>query len=130
LRFRAPAATVHDIDLGDPGKTSGDLYVFAGRLTDDHGHTIGRVRGAQTSIVLEDGAETVQLYATYELRRGSVVIGGLSQYPLDQTNNTIAGRTYVRSLLGGTGRYLGARGTMTTTRMADGSYRQTLRFVR
>jgi hypothetical protein len=130
VRFLAPAATVHDIDLGAPGKTPGDLYVFAGPLTDSHGHAIGRIRGDQTSIAIDDGAETVQLNATYQFRDGQVVVGGLSQYPLDPSNNPIAGRTFVRSVLGGTGRYEGAHGTMTTVRRSDGTFQQTLRFVR
>jgi hypothetical protein len=129
VRFFSRTPKPVTVDLGAPGKSAGDLYVISSALSDAHGRTIGRVRGTQTSMAVEDGAETVSANATYELPFGSVVIGGLSQYPLDAAGNVV-GRTYVRSVLGGTGRYAGAHGTLTTLRMPDGSYEQTLRFVR
>jgi hypothetical protein len=35
-----------------------------------------------------------------------------------------AGRSVVRAVLGGTGKYMGARGQLASTRNADGSYNQ------
>lgn len=130
VRFASRPPKVTTLDLGAPGKTAGDLYVIASTLTTPNGRTvIGRLRGTQTSIGLESGAETVQVAATFELRHGQVVVGGLSQYPTDGTGN-VAGQTFVRPVLGGTGRYAGAHGTLTSVRRADGTYAQTLRFVR
>jgi allene oxide cyclase len=130
VRFISRVPTIETIDLGAPGKTPGDIYVVNAALASANGRTtIGALRGTQTSIVTEVGAETVQASLTFQLRHGQVVVGGLSQYPLDATG-TITGRTYVRSVLGGTGRYEGAHGTLTSTRRADGSYDQVLRFVR
>jgi hypothetical protein len=129
VRFFSRKPSPVTVDVGVPGKTAGDVYVIASTLSDAHGRTIGRVRGTQTSLAVENGAETVAVDATYELPFGSVVVGGISQYPVDSAGNVV-GKTFVRSVLGGTGRYEGAHGTMTTLRMPDGSYQQTLRFVR
>jgi hypothetical protein len=130
VRFASRRGTVTTVDLGAPGKTAGDLYAISSTLTGPGGRrVIGRLRGTQTSIGVEQGAETVQVSATFELSHGSVVVGGLGTYPVGGTG-LVVGRRTVRAVLGGTGRYEGAHGTLTTVSRADGTYAQTLRFVR
>jgi hypothetical protein len=130
VRFVSRVPTIDTIDLTEPGKTPGDVYVVNADLANASNRSvIGDLRGTQTSIVGDDGAETVQGMLSFRFLHGEVVVGGLSQFPLDGTG-TIPGRTYVRSVLGGTGRYEGAHGTLTSTRRADGNYDQVLRFVR
>ena len=41
-----------------------------------------------------------------------------------------AGQPVVRAILGGTGKYMGARGQLISTRNADGSYAQVFTLVR
>jgi len=38
--------------------------------------------------------------------------------------NRIAGQAHVRAILGGTGKFMGARGQLISTRNTDGSYKQ------
>jgi len=116
------------VDLGARGKSHGDLYVFDSAVFDAHGRrVIGRLRGTQMSIKLEQGAETVQGILTFEFGGGnSIVVGGLSQYPRRGTG-TVVDKRFVRAVLGGTGKYAGATGTVTTKRGSDGRYEQEFR---
>jgi hypothetical protein len=48
---------------------------------------------------------------------------GATDYP-PTAGEFDAGRPVVRAILGGTGKYMGARGQLASTRNADGSYTQ------
>jgi len=115
--------SVSTVDLGQPGKSPGDLYAIIAPAFDGSGAEVGRLVATQTSIRLERRAETVQAIGTFELRDGTIVIGGLSQYPRSGVGN-VAGEPFVRPVIGGTGRYAGVGGTVTTTRGPDGRYQQ------
>ena len=117
------AVAVTTIDLGAPGKTPGDLYVFKAPVFDGSGGEIGRLVATQTSTRLEHGVETVQVSGTFELSGGTIVLGGLSLHPLDSTD-LVSGKSFVRPVIGGTGRYAGVGGTVTTVRGSDGTYHQ------
>lgn len=114
------------LDFPPRGKSPGDVYVFDATVVAANGRTvIGRLRGTQTDIKIEQGAETVQGMLTYELGRGNeIVVGGLSANPLSRSGFLIKGKTFVRAVLGGTGRYSGARGTATTKRLSSTRYLQ------
>jgi hypothetical protein len=57
--------------------------------------------------------------------RGTLVVGGLSRYPVAGTTGTIRGSLPVRPVIGGTGDFAGARGTVRTVRSRGGDYRLT-----
>lgn len=118
------------IDLGPPGKTPGDFYPFYASILSRNGRrVIGQLRGTQTDIKLEHGAETVQGMLTFAFGTANqIVVGGLSQFPLTGTG-LITGKSYVRAVLGGTGRYAGAKGTLTSTLLASGRYDQVFRLT-
>jgi hypothetical protein len=61
------------------------------------------------------GAWHKRLYNSYS--------AGARDYP-PTAGEFDAGRPVVRAILGGTGKYMGARGQLTSTRNADGSYTQ------
>ena len=128
IRFISVRPHLYTLDLGRHGKSSGDLYVFDAALLERRGRrAIGSLHGTQTSIKLESGAETVQGILTFEFGRGNaLVVGGLSQYPRRGTG-TIVNRKFVRAVLGGTGKYAGASGTLTSKRRPDGNYEQEFR---
>jgi hypothetical protein len=113
------------LDFGPKGKSPGDEYVFsADVLSPNGGKVIGRIRGTQTSIKLEHGFETVEGMITYELGTGNqIVIGGLSAYPLTSTG-LAKGKTFVRPVLGGSGKYAGAHGEVMSKQLPDGRYDQ------
>jgi hypothetical protein len=126
LEVVSESAPVETVDLGPNGKSSGDTYVFDGRLLDaDEGHRIGHVYGMQTSIAVEPDREVVQATITYAFDEGgSITIGGIAEYPLGDTG-LIRNNAYERPIIGGTGKYAGASGTVTTVRRPDGRYQQT-----
>jgi hypothetical protein len=130
MRFVSSRPHLLTLDLGRHGKSSGDLYVFNAPLLDKNGgRVIGSLHGTQTSIRLEHGAETVQGILTFEFGNGnSVVVGGLSQYPHAGTG-TIVNHKFARAVLGGTGKYAGATGTLISKRRPDGNYEQELRLT-
>ncbi len=116
------------LDFPPRGKSPGDLYVFDATVMAANGQTvIGRLRGTQTDIKLEHGVETVQGTLTFELGTGNeIVVGGLGEYPLRGTGLLI-GKTFVRPVLGGTGKYAGAKGTVTSEQLSGGRYDQVFR---
>jgi hypothetical protein len=117
------------LDLGAKGKTPGDLYIFSAAVLAPNGRTIGRLRGTQTDIKLEHGMETVQGMLTYELGPGNqLVVGGLSEYPLTGTG-LLKGKTFVRPVLGGSGKYAGAHGEVSSKQLLDGRYDQVFKLT-
>ena len=125
LSIVAPAKGLEQttVDIGPEGTSGGDMYVFNGPLLDsDEGETIGSVYGTQTSIALDSDAETVQAMITYDLGDGDrLTVGGIGEYPRGDTD-LIENQKFERPIIGGTGRYGGADGVVTTVRRADGSY--------
>jgi hypothetical protein len=124
------AQHLESFDAPPLGASPGDVYVFdAPVLSPKTKRVIGRIRGTQTSIKREHGVLTVQGMLTYELGAGNeIVIGGLASYPLNAAG-LIRGKTFVRAVLGGTGRYAGASGTLTSKQVAPGRYDQVFRLT-
>ena len=117
------------IDLGDKGATVGDIFVFEGPMLDpDSEEVVGQAYGTQTSLSLDDESQVVQAMITYELEdSGQILIGGTAEYPAEG-DGLVEGEEYVRPILGGTGDYAGADGSLTTVRQPDGSYEQAFEF--
>lgn len=124
----APAKGMHlsTVDLGPKGKSGGDVYVFDGPLLNsEEDETIGNVYGTQTSISLDSDSETVQAMITYDFGDGDrITVGGIGKYPRGDTG-LVANQEFERPILGGTGSYGGADGTVTSVRRSDGSYEHT-----
>lgn len=119
---------VKTLDFGQPANQAGDLYVVSAKVLSANGRTlIGELRGTQTAIRLEDGSETVQALLTFELGRGNeIVVGGLGQYPRSGIG-LLPGKTFVRPVLGGSGRYDGVRGELFSKQLPNGRYDQVFR---
>jgi hypothetical protein len=113
------------LDFPPTGKSPGDVYVFSATIVSSNGRTVvGRLRGTQTEIKLENGMETVQGMLTYELGAGNeLVVGGISEYPQKGTG-LLKGKRYVRPVLGGSGKYAGARGQVFSKQLTGGRYDQ------
>ncbi len=83
LRVTTKNIEVTVVDLGPPGKSSGDLYVYTGTVH-RNGKRIGRIHGSNTSIRVKGRRETVSGQLTMQLGNGNqIVAGGLSAYPSD-----------------------------------------------
>lgn len=129
VSFETQNLVVTAVDLGAPGKSPGDIYAYNGDVV-LKGRTVGKVYGANTSINVEGTAENVSGQLTFGLGgRDTLVVGGVSQYPSDDNSGFILDRPFTRVVLGGTGRYAGARGTIVTTRIGPTTYRQVVKLI-
>lgn len=117
------------VDLGDRGRSVGDIFVFDGPMLDaDSEEEVGHAYGTQTSLSLDGDNEVVQAMITYELTDGDqILVGGTAEYPA-KGDGLVEGEEYSRPIIGGTGEYADAGGTLTTVRQPDGSYEQTFDF--
>ena len=118
------------LDLGAPGNSLGDVYHFSAPLHSERGGPVtGEVIGSKTLVKVATDAnpkhgEASNALVFYLCRwqgpdycvrscRLFAVLSRIQCWP--------AGRP---PILGGTGKYMGARGQVTSTRNADGSYTQ------
>lgn len=127
LRFVAADVPPTIVDIGAPGRSVGDHTIFDGAVLDARGQReVGRYYGMQTTVAFGD-KHIVQSMITYDLRRGdTLTFGGIGEYPTDGAG-LVVGQRFTRPVLGGTGKYAGARGTVSTIRREDGSYEQKFR---
>jgi hypothetical protein len=92
------------VDIGDRGVSPGDVEVVRLRLLQRNGKILGR---GELVCTFADFLRSRVCRGTYILPRGRIVVGGSIQYY----------RFYDLAVVGGTGLYDNARGTMTVTRM-------------
>ena len=124
------APKMNPLDVGPPGNSPGDVYYFSALLhSSSGGPVIGEVFGAKTLIKTAADASTnveqraTALIFTFRNREDQIVVMGVPEYPANAAEFN-QGQPVVRAILGGTGKYIGARGQLTSTRSADGSYIQ------
>jgi hypothetical protein len=118
------------LDLGEPGNSPGDVYHFSAPLRSSRGGPVtGEVFGSKTLIKLATGTNPdvenrgTLLFFTFGGHQNQIVVFGITEYS-PSAGEFAAGKSVVRPILGGTGKYIGARGQITTTRNADGPYTQ------
>ena len=118
------------LDLGQPGNSPGDVYHFSAPLRSSAGGQImGEVFGSKTLIKLATDADPdvekrgTLLFFTFGGGQDQIVVFGITNYS-PTAGEFAAGQPVVRPVLGGTGKYMGARGQVTSTRNADDSYTQ------
>jgi len=124
------APTLSLLDLGPPGRSPGDVHHFFAPLHSSPGGPVtGEVFGTKTLVKLATDANpnleqrTTLLSFTFGDRQDQIIVLGVVDYtPTGAEFN--AGQPVVRAILGGTGKYMGARGQLISTRNADGSYTQ------
>ena len=124
------APTLTPLDLGPPGNSPGDAYYFSAPLySSPGGRLIGEVFGSKTLIKLAAQANpnsekrATLLFFTFAGGQDQIIVLGAADYP-PTTAEFSSDQPVVRGILGGTGRYMGARGQLTSTRKKDGSYTQ------
>lgn len=126
---QAPPVLKH-FEIGGPGLTEGDLHVFNAAVTGADGLT-GTLYGQLVTVDLPDGddlhADRLAI-ATFDFGEGhTVVIAGQSKYAKD-AQEMRDNDPQLRSIIGGTGRFMGVDGEVVTTRNADGTYQHTLTY--
>jgi hypothetical protein len=103
------------VDVGARGTSPGDMEVIRLRLLQRNGRTLGR---AELVCTFTDSVRSRVCRGTYILPRGKLVVGG----------SLLFRRFYDLAVLGGTGRYDNARGTLTVTRTGTNPVREALIF--
>lgn len=116
---------IQHIDIGTPGMSIGDLLAFEAPFTTKDGKK-GRMYGMITLVSLPTGTHDPFLdrISTIVLDFGgsdSLVINGKSVYA--EYHGEIKENTpQVRAITGGTGKFMGARGQISTSRHTGGTY--------
>jgi len=118
------APALRPLDHGPLGRSHGDVLTFSAPVRTDDGR-IGVLHGLLVTVeVRGDGQADESRVGQIILDFGngdSIAIAGASVYGADEVEMEV-GRPQVRAVIGGTGVHIGARGEVTTTRNADGSY--------
>ena len=91
------------VDVGARGTSPGDMEVIRTRLLQRNGRTLGR---GELVCTFADSVRSRVCRGTYVMPRGKLVVGG----------SILSHRFYGLAVLGGTGLYDNARGTLTVTR--------------
>jgi hypothetical protein len=130
------APTLNPLDLGPPGKSPGDAYYFSAPLHSSRGGPVtGEVFGSKTLIKVAAQANpnsekrATLLVFTFGDGQDQIIAFGAVDYPPTAAEFN-AGQPVERAILGGTGKHMGARGQLTSTRNTDGSYKQAFTLVR
>ena len=118
------------LDLGAPGNSLGDVYHFSAPLRSERGGPVtGELIGSKTLVKMPSDASpnlerrATLMFFTFADSKDQIVAFGAADYS-PSAPEFEAGRSAVRPVLGGTGKYIGARGQVTSTRNSDGSYTQ------
>jgi hypothetical protein len=124
------APTLNPVDVGTPGDSPGDAYYFFASLrSQPRGSVIGKLYGTKTMVkpAPPDKPDTEQratmLFFTFGSRQDQIVVAGVPDYP-PNTPEFKANQPVLRAVLGGTGKYKGVGGELSSTRNADNSYKQ------
>jgi hypothetical protein len=121
-----------DVDVGKEGKSHGDMLAFEATISTTDGEK-GILSGILITVDLPDDQGDVfeDRIGNLVFRFGdsdSIVVAGASVYAQDTTEMN-ANHPQVRAVIGGTGKYLGARGQVTTTRNEDGTYDHAFKMI-
>jgi hypothetical protein len=107
VRATSQIERAHLVDNAPTGRSAGDMLIFTEKLFDLQGRRIGD--DAATCVSLFD--ETWLCTGTYRLPGGRLMV---------QLHQPGPGVVYEQAITGGTGRYAGARGTVTVDQRPDG----------
>jgi hypothetical protein len=133
LTFIADKEFLTHVNLGDSAHGHGDGTAFEGVLKDTAGATVGEVLGWLVTVDIVDGDSTNPVYISD--RVGTMV------FKFDEDNKIVAsggviyrkgeqqmdiGIAQKRAVVGGTGKYRGIKGEVTTSRNEDGTYKHVL----
>jgi hypothetical protein len=124
------APTLNPVDAGAPGNSPGDAYYFFANVRDQVGGPVtGQVYGTKTLVKQADPSNPTAeeratlLFFVFGNSQDQIVVAGVPEYP-PNAPQFAANQPVLRAILGGTGKYNGVGGQLTSTRNSDGSYKQ------
>jgi hypothetical protein len=126
--YQPPPTLADHPDPDFDRKMTGAVLFFAADLTDEEGDAVGRVMGQVTTIdvTLDDQPEEDRFREIiFNLRDGQIIALGASEYVATgdlQPDFADSNAPVTAVVVGGTQEYLGARGTVTTTKLEDGTF--------
>jgi hypothetical protein len=133
LTFSQDKPLLTHVNLGDTAHGHGDGMAFEAVLKDTTGTAVGEVLGWLVTVDIVDGDSANPVHITDRI--GTMVIkfddenkiiasGGTSYSKGEQVMKL--GIAQKRAVVGGTGKYKGVKGEVTTTRNEDGTYKHVL----
>jgi len=114
------------VDLGDEGPSVGDRRIFHGELHDDAGKVVGRVDGESSVIYSDDEGNTRTIAnVVYQFPTGVIVYmitpAGFARDFGDASAPLLPSAEAARIIVGGSGVFAGASGSVDVTRGDDKS---------
>ena len=113
--------------------TTGAVLFFGADLRNTKKKKIGEVIGQVTTLdVSLDGVDEVDNFRelVFNMKNGQIVVLGASQYVAGHVPNFASNNAPVTAVIvGGTGKFVGARGIVTTKKRVNGTFRHTFTFV-
>lgn len=122
------------VDLDPAGPSVGDLVTFRAPVTKAGSSTVvGYMTGSLRNTAVDFprvGVVVREVNLVFVLRQGrdQLIVGGVAEYPKD-TPTLPNGSETDRPLVGGLGRYAGARGWVTTVHDTDDTWTHTFHFT-
>ena len=124
MKFHQSAPHLSTLDAGQAGRSPGDIVAFAATVKGEDGLT-AELNGYDVIMDIAGETEQVEDRFTYVVvnfgDNSTMIVAGRSTF--SPASPEIAnGSPQVRAIIGGTGKFIGALGQVTTVRNPDGSY--------
>jgi len=133
LTLIAHTTALTHVNLGDTAHGHGDGMAFEGVLKDTAGATVGEVLGWVVTVDIVDGDSANPVHITDRVgtmvfnfdEDNKIVASGGTSYRKGEQQIDI-GIAQKRAVVGGTGKYKGIKGEVSTKRNEDGTYTHVL----
>jgi hypothetical protein len=122
-----PVSAPTYIDLGVPGDSIGDqrIWQFDGKTQDNQTVITDWVMTTTSQGALQSGMEsriTLAVFSFGKLAENTILFQGIGSYPM--AGSTLKSDAVLqRAIIGGTGKYAAAKGTVTSTHLPDNSWK-------
>ncbi len=123
---------INHVDVGTTGMSVGDSYVFEASFTTKDGK-MGRIYGVNTIISTPTGPndpfiDRMSLIVLDFGKSDTIIVSGKAVHGTYQSEIK-DNEPNLRAVIGGTGRFIGARGQMSITRNPSGSYEHEIQLL-
>jgi hypothetical protein len=116
---------------GPGGAQVGTVSIHEAVLRSSKGKAVGTFHVVVTTVDMSAGdvTESRMRNVVFAFKDGQIVASGIGLYPTTEKYLTVQVPHRI-AIVGGTGKYLGARGEVTTTRSVEGTYRHVLTLLK